>query len=85
MAKKEKPLGREKTFIDKWMEACSISNQRYVDKSWGGIQDRCSEEDGEPCRFLRGFRVGYMLGGYVCIFRKCIKRYPRDEDLDSLR
>jgi len=69
-----------------WVEACSLSHNRFLNETMfrGDIKARCSEDDGNPCRFLRAIgRVG-MIVGYTCLFSKCIKRYPTEEDLMEL-
>jgi hypothetical protein len=75
----------EQELIENWVEACSQSNQKFIDRSWQGIQAKCSESDGEPCRFLRGKGYGGFIMGWVCLFSRCIKRYPTDEDLEPLK
>lgn len=66
-----------------WVEACSKSHNKFLSGSMfkGDIKDRCSESDGAPCRFLRAVGSFNYIAGYVCLFSKCIKRYPTEEDL----
>ena len=68
---------------EKWGEAYDKSVLSFTKKMITNPTIFKCDSD-ETCPFIRSMRFGNMI--YItCIFNKCVKRYPKIEELEELK